>query len=171
MQANHLLRTLSLSPILHQYRLQRTRLVLPPLLSPVNRPSLSDLVSRSIFLTSTSVVSRKLARSLVSIRLARRLAARPSPEALVQRCLLPPECVPGMTGVHVMPALVAKRKAIEKEKVKDGLRRWIGAKWRGAVYERQEHVRRWEELRGVGRVWRLTRFWERIGRGEQLAMR
>jgi hypothetical protein len=73
-----------------------------------------------------------------------------------------------MTGVHIMPALVAKRKAIEKERVKDGLRRWIAAKWRGEVYVRQEHARHWDELRGVGRVWRLTRFWETIGRGENL---
>ncbi|KAF1736046.1 hypothetical protein CRV24_004980 [Beauveria bassiana] len=171
-RACHYLRSLCADPILHQYRLRRTRLTLPPLLAMHNRLSLADLITRSIFLTHTSVVSRRLARSLVSIRLSRRLAARPSPEALVERAVLPPECVPGMATVHVVPGLVAKRKAIEKERVKDGLRRWIAAKWRGEVQEREEMVRHHDEVRGVGRVWRLTRFWEQVGRGEHhLAIR
>lgn len=172
LQACHYLRSLCADPVLHQYRLRRTRLTLPPLLAMHNRLSLEDLITRSIFLTHTSVVSRKLTRSLVSIRLSRRLAARPSPEALVQRAVLPPECVPGMATVHVVPGLVAKRRAIERERVKDGLRRWIAAKWRGEVHEREERARHRDEVRGVGRVWRLTRFWEQVGRGEQrLAMR
>jgi hypothetical protein len=62
--------------------------------------------------------------------------------------------------------LVAKRKAIEKERTKDALRRWVGAKWRGEVREREEDMRRMEESRGVGRVWRLRRFWERVSRGD-----
>ncbi len=172
LQACHYLRSLCADPVLHQYRLRRTRCTLPPLLALHNRLSLEDLITRSIFLTHTSVVSRKLARSLVSIRLSRRLAARPSPEALVQRAVLPPECVPGMATVHVVPGLVAKRRAIERERVKDGLRRWIAAKWRGEVQEREERARHRDEVRGVGRVWRLTRYWEQVGRGEQrLAMR
>lgn len=122
-------------------------------------------MARSIFLTHTSVVSRRLARSLVSIRLSRRLAARPSAEALAERAVLPVECVPGMAPVHVAPAIVARRRAVERERVKDGLRRWVAAKWRCEVREREEHVRAVEESRGVGRVWRLTRFWERVGRG------
>ncbi|KJZ73795.1 hypothetical protein HIM_06913 [Hirsutella minnesotensis 3608] len=166
-RTSHLFRALSLSPILHYYRLRRTRLLLPPLLVSPLRPSLADLIARSIFLTNTSIVSRRLARSLVSIRLSRRLAARPSVETLVERAVLPKECVPGMTPVHVSPAIVARRKAIEKEKVKDGLRRWIAAKWKGEVREREEGVRRWEESRGIGRVWRLRRFWERISRGDE----
>ncbi|PFH60124.1 hypothetical protein XA68_11452 [Ophiocordyceps unilateralis] len=164
-RTSHLFRSLSLSPVLHLYRLRRSRALLPPLLANPDRPSLADLMARSIFLTHTSIVSRRLARSLVSIRLSRRLAARPSAEALVERAVLPKECVPGMSPVLVSPAIVARRKAIEKEKVKDGLRRWIASKWTGEVREREEDVRRSEESRGVGRVWRLTRFWERIGRG------
>jgi len=140
--------------------------MLPPLLTSPSRPSLSDLIARSIFLTHTSVVSRRLARSLVSISLARRLARRPTAETLVQRCVLPRECVPGLTRVPVAPALVAKRKAIERERVKDGLSRWVGQVWKGEVRERGEGVRRWDERRGVGRVWRLRKFWERVGRGE-----
>jgi len=140
--------------------------LLPPLLWSPSRPSLADLIAHSIFLTHTSVVSRRLARSLVSIRLSRRLAARPSPETLVERAVIPRECVPGMTPVLVSPAIAARRRDVERERVKDGLRRWIAAKWRGEVLEREEGVRRMDESRGVGRVWRLTRFWERVGRSE-----
>ncbi|KAI9150267.1 hypothetical protein HJFPF1_10026 [Paramyrothecium foliicola] len=160
---------ISLSPILHQNRLRYYRIILPPLLYSPSRPSLTDLIARSILLTSTSVVSKRLARSLVSIRLSRRLAVRPSPEALVSRAVLPPECVPGLAGVLVAPGLVATRKAIEKERLKDGLRRWMAGKWRREVSERQEHVRRADESRGVGRVWRLTKFWERVSRGESMS--
>ncbi len=163
-QTSHRLRDLSLAPILHYYRLRRIRASLPPMLASPSRPSLADLIARSIFLTKTSVVSRKLARSLVSIRLSRRLADRPSPETLVARSVLPAECVPGKE--LVAPALVAKKRAVERERVKDGLRRWVGSVWKGEVQHREEGIRRWEERAGVGRVWKLKRFWERVGRGE-----
>ena len=166
-QTSRQLRTLSLAPILHALRLRRTRAILPPLLYSPSRPSLADLIARHIFLTHTTVVSRKLARSLVAIRLARRLAVRPSPEVLVERCVLPPECIPGQDGPgKVAPAIVAKKRAVERERVKDGLRRWVGAVWERRVKEKAEGIKRWEERVGVGRVWRLRRFWERVGRGE-----
>ncbi|KAG5927882.1 hypothetical protein E4U53_002787 [Claviceps sorghi] len=168
---NHVLRDVSLSPILHRYRLQRTREVLPPLLWSPSRPTVADLMARSIFRTHTSVVSRRLARSLVSIRLSRSLASRPPVEALVERCVLPKECVPGLSSVHISPGLVAKRKAIEREKVKDGLRRWIGGKWMGEVRHREQELRRWYETRGVGRVWKLTKFWEQMSRGDDALIR
>ncbi|EJT75083.1 hypothetical protein GGTG_08921 [Gaeumannomyces tritici R3-111a-1] len=155
-RTNHHLRHLSLAPVVHSLRLRRSKNALPPLLW--SRPSLADLMGRRIFVTQTTAVSRRLARSLVSIRLSRRLAARPSPEALVTRSILPAECCP---GGPVAPALVAKKRAVEKERVKDGLRRFV-AGWTGEVRERSEGVRRWEESRGVGRVWRLKRFWERV---------
>ncbi|KAF9880534.1 F-box domain-containing protein [Colletotrichum karsti] len=170
-RTNHHLRHLSLSPILHHYRLRHTRAILSPLLASPSRPSLAELIARSIFLTHTSVVSRRLARSLVSIRLSRRLAARPSAEALVERAVLPPECVPGMSMVQVAPSLVAKRRAIEKEKVKDGLRKWVEGVWKGEVRQREQGVRKWEESKGVGRVWRLRRFWERVSRGDGVGFR
>ncbi|KAK3380875.1 hypothetical protein B0H63DRAFT_396682 [Podospora didyma] len=169
-RTSHHLRDLSLAPILQRLRLQRTRAMLPPMLTSPSRPSLADLISRSIFLTNTTVVSRKLARSLVSIRLQRRLAARPSAETLVEQNVLPPECVPGSKNgkgvVAVAPALVAKKRAIERERVKDGLRGWVGSVWRGEVRTREEGVRRWEERVGVGRVWRLRRFWERVAQAD-----
>ncbi|KAF3761936.1 hypothetical protein M406DRAFT_265421, partial [Cryphonectria parasitica EP155] len=146
-------------------RLRHARAVLPPLLTSPSRPSLSDLMARSIFLTNTTVVSRKLARSLTAIRLSRRLAVRPPPEALVARSVLPPECVPGQTR-GIAPALVAKTRAVERERIKDGLRKWVGSVWERRWREKAEDRRRWEERSGVGRVWRLRRFWERVGRGE-----
>ncbi|KAI0009357.1 hypothetical protein F4779DRAFT_375035 [Xylariaceae sp. FL0662B] len=158
---NHHFRSLSLHPILHVLRLRRVRQCLPPLLTSPSRPTLAELIARHIFLTHTTQISRRLARNLVAIRLSRRLPLRPSAESLVQRGVLPSECVEG----SVAPGLVAKKRAVEKEKLKDGLRRWVGAVWRGEVRERSEGVRKWEEHAGVGRVWRLRRFWERVGRG------
>ncbi|KAI0420931.1 hypothetical protein F5X98DRAFT_312309 [Xylaria grammica] len=162
---NHHFRTLSLAPILHTYRLQRARILLPPLLTSPSRPTLAELIARHIFLTHTTQISRRLARNLVAIRLSRRLPQRPSAETLVQRGVLPPECVPGCGCAPISPALVAKRRAVEKEKLKDGLRRWVGGVWRGEVKERSEGVKKWEERAGVGRVWRLRRFWEHVGQG------
>ncbi|KAI1326550.1 hypothetical protein F5Y16DRAFT_400246 [Xylariaceae sp. FL0255] len=162
---NHHLRQLSVAPILRTYRLQRARYTLPPLLTSPSRPTLAELIKRHIFLTKTTQISRRLARNLVAIRLSRCLPQRPSAETLVQRGVLPPECVPGCGGcTSISPALVAKRRAVEKEKLKDSLRHWVGGVWRGEVKERSEGVRQWEERAGVGRVWRLRRFWERIGR-------
>jgi hypothetical protein len=137
--------------------------VLPPLLTSPSRPTLTELIQRSIFLTNTTVVSRRLARSLTAIRLSRRLAARPEPEALVARSVLPPECVPFGS---VAPGLVAKRRAVEREQVRDGMRRWVGGTWERRWREKAEDRRRWQERSGVGRVWRLRRFWERVGNGE-----
>ncbi|KAK1759886.1 hypothetical protein QBC47DRAFT_438150 [Echria macrotheca] len=161
-RTSHLLRRLALSPVLQRHRLRHARAVLPPLLTSPSRPSLTDLIRRSIFLTKTTVASRRLGRSLVAIRLQRHLARRPSPETLVARAVLPPECVPDPVA-RVAPALVAKRRAVERERVKDGLRRWLEG-WKGEARMRGETVRRWEERAGVGRVWRLRRFWENQGR-------
>ncbi|KAI2468625.1 hypothetical protein F4781DRAFT_254644 [Annulohypoxylon bovei var. microspora] len=156
---NHHFRTLCLHPILHTLRLRRARVSLPPLLTSPSRPTLAELIARHIFLTHTTQISRRLARNLVAIRLSRRLPLRPSAESLVQRGVLPPEIVEG----NVAPGLVAKKRAIEKERLKDSLRRWVGAVWRGEVRERSEGIRKREEHFGVGRVWRLRRFWERVG--------
>ncbi|KAH8199829.1 hypothetical protein TruAng_005999 [Truncatella angustata] len=158
-RTNHHLRSLSLLPILHHYRLRRVRISLSSLLVSPSRPTLAELIARHIFLTHTTQISRRLARSLVTIKLSRRLPLRPSAESLVQRGVLPGEVV----GGAVAPALVAQRRAVERERLKDSLRRWVGGKWRGEVRERGEGVRRWDESRGVGRVWRLRRFWERVG--------
>ncbi|EAQ85395.1 predicted protein [Chaetomium globosum CBS 148.51] len=164
---SHHLRTLSLAPYTHQTRLRRARTLLPPLLTSPTRPSRADLIRRSIVLTHATFASRRLAHRLASIRLARSLAARPTPEVLVERCVLPAECLPrGAAAAPVAPALVARKRAVERERVKDGLRAWVGSVWKGEVGRREEGVRRWEERAGVGRVWRLRRFWEGVGKGE-----
>ncbi|KAK4228665.1 hypothetical protein QBC38DRAFT_148347 [Podospora fimiseda] len=165
-RTSHQLRVLSLAPHLHLLRLRHARSILPPLLSSPSRPSLPELISRHIFLTHTSFISRRLSRNLVSIRLSRHLAARPSPQVLVERCVLPAECVPGKSGT-VAPGIVARKRAVERERVKDGLRRFVGSVWTMGVREREEGVRKWEERVGVGRVWRLKRFWERMGSESQ----
>jgi hypothetical protein len=43
----------------------------------------------------------------------------------------------------VAPALVARKRAIERERVKDGLRGWVGSVWRGEVGRREGEVRVW----------------------------
>ncbi|CAN8098315.1 unnamed protein product [Discula destructiva] len=161
-RTSHQFRTLALTPALHRHRLRHARRALPPLLTSPSRPSLADLIARRVFLTNTTVVSRKLARSLTAIRLSRRLAGRPPPETLVARAVLPREYVHG----RVAPALVAKTRAVERERVKDELRRWVGSVWERRWREVVEERRQGEERGGVGRVWRLRRFWEKVGRGE-----
>ncbi|ERT02437.1 hypothetical protein HMPREF1624_00735 [Sporothrix schenckii ATCC 58251] len=163
-RTSHHLRCLCVAPILHTLRRRQVRAALPPLLASPMRPSLSDLIARHIFMTNTTVVSRKLARSLVSIRLSRRLAARPPAQLLVERCVLPPECAPGIG--HVAPALAARTRAVEREKLKDGLRRWVGAVWKREVGRRSERIRRFDESVGIGKVWRLRKFWERVSHEE-----
>ncbi|CAK7212767.1 hypothetical protein SEUCBS140593_001615 [Sporothrix eucalyptigena] len=162
-RTSHHLRCLAVAPFLHTLRLRQIRAALPPLLASPMRPSLADLIRRHIFLTNTTVVSRKLTRSLVSIRLSRRLAARPPVHVLVERCVLPPECAPGIG--HVAPALAARTRAIEREKLKDGLRRWVGAVWQREVGRRSERIRKCDESLGVGKVWRMRKFWERVSHG------
>ncbi|KAJ2969462.1 hypothetical protein NUW58_g9984 [Xylaria curta] len=72
------------------------------------------------------------------------------PRPLAQRGVLPPECVPGCGCAPVAPALVAKRRAVEKEKLKDGLRRWVGGVWRGEVKERSESVKNGTSAQALG---------------------
>ncbi|KAH6843343.1 hypothetical protein B0I37DRAFT_216271 [Chaetomium sp. MPI-CAGE-AT-0009] len=165
-RTSHHLRSLALAPYTHQTRLRRARTILPPLLTSPMRPSRADLVRRSIVLTRAAFASRRLDHRMASIRLAHSLAARPSAESLVERAVLPAECLPRAAHA-VAPALVARKRAVEKERVKDGLRAWVGSVWKGEVGRREERVRRWEERAGVGRVWRLRRFWEGVGKGEQ----
>ncbi|KAK4135096.1 hypothetical protein BT67DRAFT_378781, partial [Trichocladium antarcticum] len=131
------------------------------LLSSPSRPSLADLARRSILLTHTGFVSRRLAHRLASIRLARNLASRPSAEQLVERAVLPAECLGG--AMAIAPGLVARRRAVERERVKDRLRGWVGSVMRVGVRQRGMGV---VEREGVGRVRRLRRFWEGVGRGE-----
>lgn len=80
----------------------------------------------------------------------------------MERCVLPAECLPSPSGngAAIAPALVARKRAVERERVKDKLRGWVGSVWKGEVGKRQERA-------GLGRVRRLTQFWERVGKGER----
>jgi len=101
---------------------------------------------------------------------------RPSAEELVARAVLPEECVPSWwfrggqlpkrNGPAVAPSLVEKKRAVERERVKDQLRGWLEKVWMVEVKKKEEMARAWLERKGIGRVWRMRVFWERMARGE-----
>ena len=101
---------------------------------------------------------------------------RPSAEELVARAVLPEECVPSWrfrggqspqrNGPVVAPSLVAKKRAVERKRVKDQLRGWLEKVWMIEVKKKEEMARAWLEREGIGRVWRMRVFWERMARGE-----
>ncbi|MCJ1313159.1 hypothetical protein MMC25_006836 [Agyrium rufum] len=86
------LRSLALDPILHRQRLHLASIYLS--FSLPHRPPLSAIrpPSAAIYLTPTLVAARKISRSLISIRLQRRLGNRPSVGRLVETNILPEEC-------------------------------------------------------------------------------
>jgi hypothetical protein len=131
----HLLRKLSLDPLLHSSRLHRAFIALNHYL-PV-RPPLSELMGQRIYVTRTTLTARKLGRNLIKIKLNRQLSRRPSAESLVGRGVLPAECFKYCAGsahagrdfkggyVGLAPSLVETKRRIEREKVKDVLRGWV----------------------------------------------
>jgi hypothetical protein len=131
----HLLRTLSLDPLLHSSRLHRAFITLNNYL-PV-RPSLSELMVQRIYVTRTTLTARSLGRNLIKIKLSRQLSKRPSAESLVSRGVLPAECFRYCNGsahagrdyksgyMGLAPGLVETKRKIERERVKDVLRSWI----------------------------------------------
>ena len=157
MQTSHHLRTLSLDPHLHRLRLRiaidRLRHLLPL------RPSLRALQPphASIYLTRTDLVARQLGRSLVRIRLQRSLQRRPPVAVLVSHNILPPECCrldrrsgEIVWGDGVAGALVERKRRVEKEQIKEGLRVWLERKAREIGMRTKEG--------GVGvMVWRFSR--------------
>ncbi|KAI5852879.1 hypothetical protein DFP73DRAFT_589937 [Morchella snyderi] len=128
------LRALSTDPLLHLTRLKTAKQTLNISLS--HRPSLDD-VQRSgrIYLTRRQVAQRSLARSLTLIRLKRKLSNRPSIPSLIERGVLPAPYYhksPGDTAiwqpVRISPVLLGTAKELEKQRVKDMLRGWVGNK-------------------------------------------
>ncbi|OWP01596.1 hypothetical protein B2J93_2112 [Marssonina coronariae] len=122
-RTSHTLRSLSHDPLLHIARLHRASLAIQHSL-PL-RPSLAELMAHRIYITRTTLAARSLGRNLISIKLNRRLLRRPSAEELVGRGVLPRECV--VRGMA--PGLVATTRRVERERVKDTLRSWVG-EWR-----------------------------------------
>ncbi|PSK34093.1 hypothetical protein B9Z65_8419 [Elsinoe australis] len=154
-QTSHRLRALALDPYLHHARLRQTTQRLPCLLS--TRPPLSSLQppSSSIYLSRTHLAARRLHWSLVRIRLNRSLSRRPTITTLVSANILPRECCrrDRASGEYMYRGglVVERKKKVEREKVKEGLRVWLERK-AGEIMKRRE--------KGVGvgvLVWRLQR--------------
>ncbi|KAG8631562.1 hypothetical protein KVT40_000702 [Elsinoe batatas] len=195
-RTSHHLRALALDPYLHNRRLRLTTLTLPHLLS--TRPPLSSLQppTSAIYLTRTHLAARRLHWSLVCIRLNRSLSRRPGLSSLVSANILPRECCrrDRASGEYVFSAsgtgglVVERKKKVEREKVKEGLRVWLERKageigrrreagigvgvlvWRLQrrlkVEERREgRAERREVGTEAGRVRGLKMFWEAKGRG------
>ncbi|KAF2239749.1 hypothetical protein EV356DRAFT_499967 [Viridothelium virens] len=192
-------RKLSTDPILHAQRrrlaTQRLSVRLPA------RPPLSSLLppSSTIYLTTTHVAARTLSRALVAIKLNRCLSRRPSAASLIDKGVLPKECfvrekaAGGDEAVRsgVAWGIVEARRRVERERVKDGLRVWVGRMagkiqsgrvertgcgvwsmvWRFSRgergrRERERSARREEAIPGRSRVGGLRRFWEEIAEGQ-----
>ncbi|KAF4552998.1 Hypothetical protein D9617_8g050110 [Elsinoe fawcettii] len=188
-RTSHRLRALALDPYLHHRRRRLTSLALPHLLS--SRPPLAALQppSAAIYLSRTHLAARRLHWSLVCIRLNRSLSRRPGLSSLVSANILPRECCrrDRASGEYVFRGglVVERKKKVEREKVKEGLRVWLERKageicrrrekgvgvgvlvWRLQrrlkVEERREGNR--EKVMDTGRVRGLKMFWEGVGRG------
>lgn len=101
-------------------------------------------MAHRIYITRTTLAARHLGRNLIKIKLNRSLLKRPSKEELVGRGVLPRECV--VEGLA--PGLVEVKRRVERERVKDTLREWVG-EWRRRGWE----SRKGEEVRpDVGRL-------------------
>ena len=97
-----------------------------------HRPSPSDLVERAILPSTctsySSPVSPALIQSQQAVQrrklidgLGRKLERRPSMNSLVSLNILPEECVRRC----ISPAIVATRRKVIREGLKDGLRAWV----------------------------------------------
>ncbi|KAK2627077.1 hypothetical protein QTJ16_003043 [Diplocarpon rosae] len=154
-RTSHALRSLSHDPLLHIARLHRASLAIQHSL-PL-RPSLAELMAHRIYVTRTTLAARNLGWNLISIKLNRRLLRRPSAEELVGRGVLPRECV--VRGMA--PGLVETKRRVERERVKDVLRGWVG-EWRRRGAETCEGEREAEGQRIDVR--RMARRFTRDGR-------
>ncbi|CAG8983321.1 hypothetical protein HYALB_00007449 [Hymenoscyphus albidus] len=126
-RTSHQLRNLSLDPLLHTTRLHRASLSLSHSLTV--RPSLGELMAHRIYITRTTLAARSLGWNLTKIKLNRQLRHRPSVESLVEMGVLPGECYRRGKG-WVSPKIVDAKRRVERERVKDVLRGWVG-EWRG----------------------------------------
>lgn len=108
-----------------------------------HRPSVEDLIARAILPSSCANYSspispvliqshRALERSRLKAGLVRKLQRRPSVASLVSLNIIPEECVNRM----VSPAILATRKRVIKEQLKDGLRAWTEGRMVGTPRKR-----------------------------------
>lgn len=148
---------LSLDPLLHLLRLRSSHERIERLLA--NRPALQVLQppASGIYLTRTHFAARRLHWSLVSIRLSRSLQRRPELSALVSANILPQECAKidrhsgeFVWGAGVAGPLVERKRRLERERLKEGLR--------ARVQRKADEIRRRREGVGVGvLVWRFSK--------------
>lgn len=102
------------------------------------------------------MVARKLRWSMLCIRLSRSLSRRPPLKSLVGSGILPRECCKYdrssgeiIWGNGVSGALVERKRKVEREQIKEGLRVWL---------ERKAREIRARKDGGVGvLVWRFSR--------------
>jgi hypothetical protein len=92
------------------------------------RPTVQDLVARAILPATCTSVSPGLIQSHRAIQkqrlkdgLGRKLGRRPSVHSLVSLNILPEECATR----RMSPTIIAKRRQVMRETLKDGLRAWV----------------------------------------------
>ncbi|KAF2718016.1 hypothetical protein K431DRAFT_143135 [Polychaeton citri CBS 116435] len=151
------LRALTLDPLLHRSRRRHSQWQVQHLYP--RRPAISTLQppTASIYLTRTHVAARRLHWSLVCIRLNRNLARRPKLSTLISTNIVPKECCKVdrrsgefLWGTGVSGGLIERKRQVEREKFKEGLRVWLERKARDIKEKKREG--------GVGvLVWRFSR--------------
>lgn len=119
-RVSHVLRRLAVDPHLHHARLASASSALEVYLS--QRPPISSLrpPTSSILLSRTHTVARAISRSLISIRLSRNLLSRPSAATLIDRHILPAECV-GYFG-PVAPGILQPKLELGRRVLRERLR-------------------------------------------------
>lgn len=120
-RTSHKLRELACDPFLHLERLHYASHALNSAL--LRRPSRAAISPPNawIWLNKTNVLSRQISRSLTKIRLQHNLERRPSVDSLVSSNILPATCATYSSTVS--PALIQSHRAIQKQRLKDGLGR------------------------------------------------
>lgn len=123
------------------------------------RPPLYKLQppASAIYLTRTHIAAKRLHWSLVCIRLQRSLSRRPPLKTLISTGKIPRECCRYdrhsgeiVWGTGLAGALVERKRKVEREQIKEGLRVWLDRKAREIRSRRNEG--------GVGTlVWRFSR--------------
>lgn len=114
-----------LDPLLHRWRLRHSFLRVHDLLP--RRPLLRALQppAASIYISHTQIAARRLHWSLVSIRINRSLSRRPKLATLVSANIMPAECCAGVAGL-----IIERKRQLEREQLKGGLRVWLERKAR-----------------------------------------
>lgn len=151
-QVSHHFRSVAFDRLLHAQRKRAASFALSSFL--LHRPRLQALQPpvSSIYLTRTHVAARRLGFSLALVSLNRSLSRRPPLSTLVTRNVVPKDCCrrdPSGEMHIVTGGIVERKRKVEKEKVKEGLRVWLERK-AGVINRRKDA--------GVGiLVWRFSK--------------